>query len=692
MVIGKKYWYNKETKAKSWTNPNLPSKPTTKEVASKPKSPADTEGALLKTEDKANQQPAASSSANAKTPAAATASVDTSNKASAAPVASKDTRKASAVSATAKDNGAKAPAVTASPLWKEYTLDSGKKYWYNRTTKEKTWKDPNALSTSAAKDSVFATPGATVPSKASATKPPAPVPQPKAPSASQDIKAPAAKPTTADAASTKKNVSAGPPKSASPAILSSAQKPGSEAAKTPLSLPATHGSAPPAERNRDVLGTGAVHGTAPDEHVTVEVKSKKKNWRGALDVGLKVLDSALDRAKKGEDLEKSSGHAPIAKGPVAKEAAESAPVGASKSATQAKEPVAGAVHDTKASIAKSAPQNDTKEERPKAHSKLSWKSPFKKHAADLPPTEQEASREIDNSAEGESNHIVASKQAPLTSVAALSPAFKQTARSQPGYSKGSDDQYDISGTQHAPAPQRPSAGKSVAAAVGGAVTGAAGYNAYSGYEQGGDTDAESIPPSPPSEGEFIDIPGFPSPSTDGGDVMQPSPPEGDDESVPPSPPAEEDVEEGSGILAARDDDSAPSSPPLGDNDENASGPPSPAADDNTESTSALPSPSASASDVGDQEDDNPDYTTYAFEQPPSPADSDPPTPPAQEDSEDNEGQAAPSPTDSASPQAPASPTQSASPQATASPAKSASPEPPASPSPPASPEPADDSD
>lgn len=564
------------------------------------------------------------------------------------------------------------------------------------------WTDPSVTAKRSANDSDLkyeetASSRAVVATKELSAKP-APAEAGTVPGGTKDAKAAAAKTPTSAASESKK--------AATPAALSATRTAVTGAHLLPVTssaVPVHKSAAAPATRcSREIDGKEEVHGTTPDEHVTVEVKSKKKDWRGALDVGLKVLDSAMERAKKGGNLEKPTGHnAPVVKVPVTKEAAETASTETSKerSATPSKEPLAGAKHGTLASTSKETTPR-TEEERPKAASKLSWKSPFKKHAAGPLSPEHELSRTVDDEDETKDSHTIT--EAKSMAVHRPAPALTPQPTSKSPPRGAADNYYNSSDNEHAedagnrrvqsggtksPGPQTSYVERGTAAAgagaVGGAAVRAAGYSAYNDYERESVSGDGSSPPSPPSEESA------------------------DDDSGLPSPPSEEDV---SGLLAGHDsgnksgpttaqDNSAPPSPLL-EADNNTSGPPTPP------NESAL-----SSSPEGSQAGETPDDTTYAFEQPSSPTlsqakddDSNPPTPSVQADSDDGEDQAAPSPdpvededsnpptppiqdkSDDDENQAASSPLQSASPSPSTSPLR------PASPAPPTSPAPAEDSD
>ena len=362
------------------------------------------------------------------------------------------------------------------------------------------------------------------------------------------------------------------------------------------------------KNSHEISNVSKSHGTVPDEHVTVQVKSKKKNWRGALDVGLKVLDSAMERAKKGENLEKSAGHdAPIVKGPVAGGVSHVAPLDATKD--EHKETAkAGSIEAHKAvptiQPAPKAPANtptpSAKETRPKAMLKLSWKSPFKKRAASPPPSANEdTGKSMDDDDESESAAtsppiaISASATAQTTSSTKAAPAttLNQNTAGQPasrGFTSSYDDGSDqtdeapsyanlaSSGTPAggaAPKHQNSQPEQSTAAAgvgaVGGAVGGAAGYSAYNDYQQGQDCP----PPSPPSE-DNDSAPISPRPELDDGTEFAPqSPPpelEPDTESGPPTPPPERDVDTDPEPASPLDDSPTPTPPPA-DEDDNEAG-------------------------------------------------------------------------------------------------------------------------
>ncbi|KAK3175006.1 hypothetical protein OEA41_002252 [Lepraria neglecta] len=651
---GKKYWYNKDTKQKSWTDPTAPTTSTAKDPTSKP---------------------AATAALKSATPS--------------------------------KDPAASQP-------WKEYEA-SGKKYWYNKETKQKSWTNPNAPAKPPAKElapkSTAAVSSATpVSGKETTAKPSTSNAQDIAATtvagSSKDAKAPAPKSATAAAAPIAKTAAPDNKSAPAPTAHSETKTAVSGSPHPPIAFSTASAHpptpAPVVESSHQISGVASGHGS---EHATVEVKSKKKNWLGALDAGRKVLDSAIEKAKKGDYLEKLAGHdTPVVKGPVAGGAHHDAPAHATKAThkeaaqTAPAETHKAAPADHPAAKAPDhAPTPVAQEARPKAPSKLSWKSPFKKRAASPPPPANEGTSSSINDEKGVGSAPAApataqtassTKPAPIaasaptaqttsstkpTPAAASAPTAQTTsstiptpaaasASTAPGqsaskglassYYDGTD--YDDGGPSYAnfvssgtpaggaaPSQQNSQVGQDAAAAgvgaVGGAVAGAAGTMAYNDYEEG----QGSSPPSAP-------------PEEDGSAPPSPPPELGIDvESGPSSPPPELDLDNGS----------APGSPP------NGSPPPSLPADDG---------------------DDDAGYTTYAFGQPPSPPAgySGPPSPPAESDPGNDQGP--PSPAQSASPPAPASSAFAPQPdddddnQPPASPAYSASPLPPASPSPPAS--------
>ena len=249
---------------------------------------------------------------------------------------------------------------------------------------------------------------------------------------------------------------------------------------------------PAPEGPRELGGTTKGHCAAPDEHVTVQVKSKKKNWRGALDVGLKVLDSALEKAKKDDNPKKSTGsNPPTAGDSVAGESHHDNPIHAA-TATPAGNTTHPALNTSEHTVSLGG-----KDTRQKAASKLTWKSPFKKNVASSPPAEQHEARSI-----GGYESTVAATGA-LAGVPAASPSSHPTThRGLPSsYSDGSNTSSEELAAGAVPSHQKSGIGGDVVAAgagtVTGAVAGAAGYSAYDYYEQGTD----SAPPTPPNDEE-----------------------------------------------------------------------------------------------------------------------------------------------------------------------------------------------
>lgn len=285
--IGKKYWYNKDTKQKSWTDPTAPITSTAKDPTSKPAATAASESAT-----------------------------------------------------TSKDPAAKAPPAAASQAWKEYEAN-GKKYWYNKETKEKSWTNPNTPAKLSAKEpapkSTAAVSSATpVSGKETTAKPSTSnaknIAATTVARGSKDAKGPA--PKSAIAAATPIAKTAAPDNKSAPAPTAHSETKTAVSSSTHPPVASSAASAHPptpapvVESSHQISGVASGHGS---EHATVEVKSKKKNWRGPLDVGLKVLDSAIERAKKGDNLEKPAGHdAPVVKGPVAGGAHHDAPAHATK--------------------------------------------------------------------------------------------------------------------------------------------------------------------------------------------------------------------------------------------------------------------------------------------------------------------------------------------------------------------------
>lgn len=267
--------------------------------------------------------------------------------------------------------------------------DSEMHIGYNKETKGKSWTNPNVLAKPALKDAVAKPKDAVAAAKATAT------PVAAGSGDSKDVKAATSKTPTI------------------PAALSAGKTAVSGTSHPPAS--STHPSAPtPAvESSREIGAVVPGHGTVPDEHVTVQVKSKKTNWKGALDVAVKVLDSAMERAKKGENLTKNAGHnPPVVKDPIAPKAHHDNPAQAPKEvphpSSKGQEPPKAAPAKVSKAINAHAskdasPQVTAKEApRPKAASKLSWKSPFKKHAASPPPAAHGEARSIGRDDEDES--------------------------------------------------------------------------------------------------------------------------------------------------------------------------------------------------------------------------------------------------------------------------------------------------
>ena len=567
-----------------------------------------------------------------------------------------------AATSTSKNNAAQSPVPPKSSSWKEYTAGD-RKYWYNKETKEKTWKNPK----SPAKSTVTA--AVVKPESAPLKHAPTPISQtvkekatraiattavgsegtkatpsapPLTPSASGKGKVPKLthppitspnQPPTAKASTKIVTPEAALPPATSSVRLSAARSdtrvtapqtthpPNTTPAHVSKVRPAHAPTASPAypsppspaaESSRDIDAVVDGHGNVPNEHVTVQVKSKKKNWMDALDVGLKVLDSAMERAKKGDNIRKNADPSvPGIKGPIAPDTHHGDSVKVLKEAPHAASRVEG--QPTRSHVSSASNTHSSKDlpphaavneaARPKATSKLSWKSPFKKHAAAQSPTvPSEANRdigvndEISNDLGSAPSSYAAAVAAPATTssqsppsllqaAAAPSLAFRGIAGSQSDDESGKDTAGKSSGQKRtsqggqagAAAPIQKSNVGQGASATGAAVLGStAGYGAYNEYEQGTSGD-ESAPPSPPPEQDDS------SPPTPRGEL---------DDSAPPSPPVESDKSASPSLVGEAYEHSQYELPsPV-----NTSGPPSPPADDD---------------DTG--------YTTYAFEQPPSPA-------------------------------------------------------------------------
>ncbi|KAL2055795.1 hypothetical protein ABVK25_004039 [Lepraria finkii] len=453
---GKKYWYNKDTKQKSWTDPTAPTTSTAKDPTAKP---------------------AATAAPKSATPG-------------------------------------KGPA--ASQPWKEYEAN-GKKYWYKKETKEKSWTNPNAPAKPPAKSTATVSSATPVSGKETTAKPSASnakdVAATTVAGGSKDGKTPALKSVTAAATPVAKTAAPDNKSAPDPTAHSETKTALSGSPHPPVASSAASAHppkpAPVVEGSRQISDAPSGHGS---EHATVEVKSKKNNWRGALDVGLKVLDSAVERAKKGNNLEKPAGHdPPVVEGPVAGGAHHDAPAHATKATHKeaaktapAKTHKAAPADHPVAKAPDHAPTPVAKEPRPKASSKLSWKSPFKKRVASPPPPANKGtSRSTDDEEEvGSAPATPATVQ--ITSSMIPTPAAA-SAPTAPGHSasKGlassyyggtdyndggpSDANVVSSGTLAggaAPSQQKSQVGQDAAAAGVGAVGGAAGNIAYNDYEKG----------------------------------------------------------------------------------------------------------------------------------------------------------------------------------------------------------------
>jgi hypothetical protein len=149
---GKSYWYNKQTKETTWKDPNAagataPAAPAPAAAATSSDDPEAVAANWAESKDPKSGKPYYYNKVTKKTswarPAcmAAAAEAATTSPSSAGPPALPAT--AAATPATA--------APSAAGAWQEAKdPNSGRSYWYNKQTKETTWKDPNAAAAGAA--------------------------------------------------------------------------------------------------------------------------------------------------------------------------------------------------------------------------------------------------------------------------------------------------------------------------------------------------------------------------------------------------------------------------------------------------------------------------------------------------------------------------------------------------------------